>query len=121
MCKTNRKVKRQGLSFPGGLVVKNLPAHEGEIGLTPGSGRFHMLWGATKPVHHNSWVHAPQVQKPVCPRADDPQEKPPHKKPVHDDKQPPLAATRESPYAATKTQHSQKLINTQILTKRQVW
>ena len=85
MCKTSRKVKRQGLSFPGGLVVKNLPAHEGEMGLTPGSGRLHMQCGATKPVH-NYWAHAPQVQKPVCPRADDPQEKLPHEKPVHNNK-----------------------------------
>ena len=86
MRKPSRKVKRQGLSFPGGLVIKNLLAHAGEMGLTPGSGRFHMLCGATKPVHHNYWAHAPQVQKPVCPRADDPREKLPHEEPVHNDK-----------------------------------
>ena len=26
--------------FPGGSVVKNLPANEGDLGLIPGSGRF---------------------------------------------------------------------------------
>ena len=29
--------------FPGGPVVKNLPASVGDMGLTPGLGRFHML------------------------------------------------------------------------------
>ena len=29
--------------FPGGAVVKNLPANEGDMGLIPGPGRSHML------------------------------------------------------------------------------
>ena len=29
--------------FPGGTVVKNLPANAGGTGLSPGLGRFHML------------------------------------------------------------------------------
>ena len=29
--------------FPGGPVVKNLPANAGDIGLMPDPGRFHML------------------------------------------------------------------------------
>ena len=29
--------------FPGGLVVKNLPANAGDVGLIPGLGRSHML------------------------------------------------------------------------------
>ena len=28
--------------FPGGLVVKNLPANAGDVGLIPGLGRSHM-------------------------------------------------------------------------------
>lgn len=28
--------------FPGGPVVKNVPADAGDIGSTPGTGRFHM-------------------------------------------------------------------------------
>ena len=28
--------------FPGGPVVKNLPAGAGDLGLIPGPGRFHM-------------------------------------------------------------------------------
>ena len=30
--------------FPGGPVVKNLPANAGELGLIPAPGRSHMLW-----------------------------------------------------------------------------
>ena len=28
--------------FPGGAVVKNLPANAGDMGSSPGPGRFHM-------------------------------------------------------------------------------
>ena len=30
--------------FPDGLEVRILPAHAGDVGWTPGSGRPHMLW-----------------------------------------------------------------------------
>ena len=30
--------------FPGGAVVKNLPANAGDTGSIPGPGRFHMPW-----------------------------------------------------------------------------
>ena len=30
--------------FPGGAVVKNLPANTGNTGSRPGRGRYHMLW-----------------------------------------------------------------------------
>ena len=81
--------------------------------------------GATKPVHHNYWACALepashnywarvlQLLKPVrlepvlynkrshC-----------NEKPAHcNQEEPPLAATRESPHAAMKTQCSQKQIN----------
>ena len=29
--------------FPGGTVVKNLPANAGDTGSSPGPGRYHML------------------------------------------------------------------------------
>ena len=32
------------LDFPGGPVVKNLPENVGDMGPTPGRGRFHILW-----------------------------------------------------------------------------
>ena len=34
-----------GQDFPGGPLVKNLPANAGVTGLIPGLGRFHMPWG----------------------------------------------------------------------------
>ena len=78
--------------------------------------------GATKPVchnylacsleptSHNYWAHAPQLLKParlelvLRNKRGHRNEKPVHR----NEEQPPLAAARESPRAATKTQHSQK-------------
>ena len=37
-------------AFPGGSVVKNLPANVGDTSLIPGPGRSHMLPRATEPV-----------------------------------------------------------------------
>ena len=39
--------------FPDGTVVKNLPASVWDMGLIPGPGRSHTLWG--------NWVHAPKL------------------------------------------------------------
>ena len=33
-----------GRDFPGGAVVKNLPANVGDTGSSPDLGRFHMPW-----------------------------------------------------------------------------
>ena len=84
------------MDFPGGPVVKNLPA--GDMGLIPGSGRFHMR--ATKLMHHNYGAHAP--------RAHASQEEKPLQWEAHILQQewPLLPTTTES--TATKTQCSQK-------------
>ena len=37
--------KRNIEDFPGGLVVKDLPAKAGDAGSIPGPGRSYMLWG----------------------------------------------------------------------------
>jgi len=40
-----KKTKTKGdKGFPGGSVVKNLPASAGDAGLTPGAGRAYILW-----------------------------------------------------------------------------
>ena len=39
------EIKPYGLDFPGGPVVKNLPANAGDMGSLPDLGRFHMLQG----------------------------------------------------------------------------
>ena len=55
-----RKIKmllnRVVLGFPGGSVVKSLPAKAGDLGLIPGLGRSHMP--------QSSWAHAPKTT--VC-------------------------------------------------------
>ena len=69
--------------------------------------------GATKPVRHNYWGRVPQLLKPMLldpvlhNKRSHRSEKPVH----HNEEYPLLTTTRESPRAATKTQHSQKLIN----------
>ena len=63
--------------FPGGAVVKNLPANAEDTGSIPGPGRSHMPW--------SNWARAPQLLSPRAatteahaPRARAPQqEKPP--------------------------------------------
>jgi len=39
-------LKPGGGDFPGGSVVKSPPANEGDMGLIPDSGRFHMPQGS---------------------------------------------------------------------------
>ena len=71
----------------------------------------HNYWAcALEPASHNYWACVPQLLKPAClePVL---RNKRSHRneKPVHrNEEQPPLAATRESLRAATKTQRSQK-------------
>ena len=42
---TDMRLEIRGRDFPGGSVVKNLPAKAGDMGSIPGPGRFHMLRG----------------------------------------------------------------------------
>ena len=74
----------------------------------------HNYWAcALEPASHNCWARVPQLLKPVHlepalrNKRSQHSEKPPH----HNEEWLPLAAARESPHAATKTQRSQKLIN----------
>ena len=48
LCKGNKlniKVIKLG-GFPGGTVVKNLPANAGDMGSSPGPGRCHVPWSS---------------------------------------------------------------------------
>ena len=38
------QLKSKEWDFPGGTVVKNLPANAGDTGSSPGPGRSHMPW-----------------------------------------------------------------------------
>ena len=42
--------------FPGGSVVKNPPANEGDTGSNPDLGRYPSCHGAAKPVHPTCWA-----------------------------------------------------------------
>ena len=39
-------LKKNLVDFPGGTVVKNLPANAGDMGSIPGLGRFHTPRGS---------------------------------------------------------------------------
>ena len=57
--------------FPGGAVVKNLPANARDMGLSPGPGRSHMPEQLTslrtlEPASHSYWARVPQLLKPTC-------------------------------------------------------
>ena len=119
--KPTNKQKEKTLDFPGGGVVKNLPANAGDTGSSPGLGRSHRLWSnwAREPqlLSLCSRARKPQLLSPrattteaCAPRACAPQQEKP---PQWEARTPqlrvdPLAATRESPRTATKTQLSQK-------------
>ena len=51
-------------------MVKNLPVNAGDMGLSPGLGRLHMLRSNKAPVpqllHLHSRAHEPQLLKPAC-------------------------------------------------------
>ena len=40
---TDQTCQKWFAGFPGGAVVKNTPANAGDMGLSPGLGRSHML------------------------------------------------------------------------------
>ena len=80
-------------------MVKNPPANAGDMGSSPGPGRSHMPW--------SNKARMPQLLSLSSRAREPPLVKPAH----HNEEQPPLATTRESPHAATKTQCSQKEIN----------
>ena len=85
--------------FPGGAVVKNLPANAGDTGSSPGLGRSHIAAERLSPC---ATTTEPARLEPVLRkgRGRD-SERPAHR----DEEWPPLAATRESPRTETKTQH----------------
>ena len=56
------------LDFLGGTVDKNSPANAGDTGSNPGLGR--------SPMPRSNQAQAPQLLKPVCPRACAPRETP---------------------------------------------
>ena len=62
MVTTNEK--QRPWDFPGGAVIKNLPANAGDTGSSPGPGRSHMP--------QSNKAHVPQLLS-LCSRAREPQ------------------------------------------------
>ena len=56
------------LGFPGGTVVRNLPANAGDTGSSPGPGRSHMQWSYWAPelqlLSLHSKAREPQLLSP---------------------------------------------------------
>ena len=82
-------------------MVENLPANTGDTGSSPGLGRSHMP--------RSNWAREPQllslrIWSPCSATRGRDSERPAHR----DEEWPPLATTRESARAETKTQHSHK-------------
>ena len=44
LCEKSQSLKNTYWGFPGGAVVKSLPANAGNTGSNPGLGRSHMPW-----------------------------------------------------------------------------
>ena len=82
-------------NFPGGPVLVATCQCRGH-GFSSWSGKIPQAVQQLSP-RTTTAESTPQLLKPLCPRAHAPQQE----KPL-------LAATRESPHRATKTQHSQK-------------
>ena len=97
------------LDFPGGTVVKNLPANAGDRGSSPGPGKSHMPQSnkacapqllSLRPRAHEPQLLSPRTLEPMLHnKRSHCNEKPAH----HNEEEPPLAATRESPRTVTKT------------------
>ena len=64
------------LGYPGGSVVKNLPASAGDMGLILDAGRSRMPWSNEARVWQLLSLCSRDPALPVCPRAGAPQEKP---------------------------------------------
>ena len=88
--KINEAIKAIPRGFPGGAVVKNLPANAGDTGLSPGPGRSHMPWSnearAPQLLSLHSRACEPQLLKPArlepapCNKRSHRNEKPAHHK-----------------------------------------
>ena len=92
-------------------MVESLPANAGDTGSSPGLGGSHMP--------RSDWAHVPQLLSlrvwSLCSAARGCNSE----RPVHRDEEwPLLAATRESPHAEAKTQHSQKINKVKFLKKK---
>ena len=83
-------------------MVENLPVNAGDMGSSPGLGRFPHAAEQLSPCA--TTTEPARLEPVLCNKRGHDSERLTH----HDEEWPPLAATRESPRTETKTQHSQK-------------
>ena len=87
--------------FPGGPVVKNLPANQEDLGSTPSGWKLHIA--RSNETRARQLLKATHLEPGLHKRSHR-NEQPTY----HKDGQTPSAPTRESPRIAMKTQRSQK-------------
>ena len=112
----NTLKRSRARGFPGRRAVKNCPVNAGDVGSTPGPGRFHMsqsdspytitaeptLYSPTATTTKPSCRKERSLEPVLCIEKSHCNEKPKHR----NKEQTLLAATRESLHTATKTQHT---------------
>ena len=94
--------------FSGGPVVKNLPCNAGDTGSIPDPRWSHMPWG-NRPMCHNCQAYVLRLLKPSRPRTHSATREAAAMRNSYTaarEYPPPLAATRESSPASTKTQQA---------------
>lgn len=109
---------------PGGLVVKHPPANAGDIGWIRDLGKSHVHGGVTKPVGHNCWTCALELEGKTIEearRALEPpalQQEKPHAVRSHLRLEgSPAEHSQRKALQQRKTQHSQGMQRTSIIFK----
>ena len=107
--------------FPGGPVVKNLPANAGDMGSDPDLGRSHMPRSSCVPQQLSLCTQSPLQSSPTFSSASSPcsagEATAARSLCTATESSPALSATRESLRAATKTKCSQENINNSLENK----
>ena len=102
-----------GWDFPGGLVVKNLPANAGDAGWIPGSGRFYMPW-INWACRHDYWTRVLLTPEASAPRAWAPHKRSPHnEKPARSNEDP--AQAKEEKKTAEPTSEGLTNLKRQVM------
>ena len=89
-CQNFGVINSKNRDFPGDAMDRNSPARAGDVGLSPGLGRFHTPC--------NSWACGPQLVSPRSATGETTAVRSPH----HNEEQPLLAATGRRPVPSTE-------------------
>ena len=112
---TMLQFKKKSRDFPGGAVVENPPASEGDAGSTPGPGRSHMPRSSWARAPHllslRSRAREPQLLKAAClePVLHNKRGRHSERPMRHNREWPPLSATREKPECSNEDSMQPKI------------